>query len=107
MGYYSDYEVNEYDVDSDSFDDLSSDVMEFVASFPYDNLIYSIENNSKWYDYHDDMKEISLKFGDKIFHVKRSGEESLDIEDSYYSNGKMVSYVPKITYEKYNPEDLK
>lgn len=42
----------------------------------------------KWYEHMDDMRAVSKKFKDVLFHLTGKGEESGDVWDAFFLNGK-------------------
>jgi hypothetical protein len=56
----------------------------------------STEERCKWYDWKDDMKTMSTKFKDVLFHLSGEGEESGDIWDAWFLNGKAQVHEAEI-----------
>lgn len=60
----------------------------------YDEMHYAIDargdsqESCKWYEHESDMKAMSAVFPDVLFKLHGEGEESGDIWNAYYLNGK-------------------
>ena len=61
----------------------------------------------KWYDYDENMLEISRKYPDLLFILSGEGEESGDLWRNYYKNGKSQRCNAVITYGEFDPVLLK
>lgn len=98
MGYYTHYSVS---IDGYTGD---KDPEEFVGEeTAYGN---PFEDECKWYDHEEDMKKISEKYPDMVFHLHGEGEESGDLWDKHFKNGKMQKCRAKIVIEPYNESKL-
>ena len=64
-------------------------------------------NHAKWYEHDENMVELSLKFPDIVFKLHGEGEETEDIWDCYYKNGKKALYEAEIVIPPFCEEDLK
>jgi hypothetical protein len=64
-------------------------------------------DDCKWYDYEEDMKALSKEFPDALFELSGEGEESGDIWNAYFKNGKWQRCPAKIVFEPYNEKALK
>ena len=65
------------------------------------------EEETKWYNHENDMREISKQFPDIIFQLNGEGEESGDIWVKYFVNGKMQTASAKITFDGFDQKKLK
>ena len=116
MGYYSCYslslgifdeekkELKYLDIDEDYIniiEDLTNTYED--AKYAFDDRGRSIDE-LKWYEYKNDFAAFSLKYPNIIFEVYREGEESLDLETSYFKDGKSQISYAKIEYDKFNPK---
>ena len=80
------------------FDHYSFDTSDNTASFEsYDE--------HKWYDHDKDMIKISAMFPDVVFCLHGEGEESDDLWNAYYSNGKSEICPARIIYD--DPKTIK
>lgn len=61
----------------------------------------------KWYDYEDDMIEMSKCFPDILFTLHGVGDDSEDLWFAYFCNGKMQNCPAIITYDDFSPKKLK
>jgi hypothetical protein len=71
---------------------------------PYDDGHIGI--GAKWYEYKDNMKEISKQYKDVLFTVDGCGEESGDIWKAYFKNGKCKRSEPTIIFSEFNEDEL-
>lgn len=62
---------------------------------------------SKWYESTLDMKKMTLAFPDILFKMHGEGEESGDLWDCYYLNGKYQYCPVMLSYEPFSEEKLK
>ena len=60
-----------------------------------------------WYEHEKDMRSFSKKHPKAIFILSGEGKESGDIWKEYYKNGKMQRSKAVITFEEFNPKNLK
>ena len=60
----------------------------------------------KWYDHDDDMIEVSKLFPGVLFALHGEGDNSEDMWDAYYLNGKMQYCGAEIVYPPFDPEKL-
>ncbi len=98
MGYYTNYfiSINGYDGEEKP--------EKFVArQLEYGN---PFENECKWYDHEKDMKNLSRKYPELVFHLCGEGEESGDIWKKHFKNGKMQVCRAKIKYDEYDESKL-
>lgn len=101
MGYYSSYEAIR------GFTEESVAMLNTISGYDFDCDDSFLAYDVKWYDYKNDLKELSAKFPDTLFEVERIGEESPDIERIYAKNGKVLSLKPQIIWPEFKEEDLK
>ncbi len=57
---------------------------------------FSSKDSCKWYRWKDEMKEISQAFPEFYFHLHGEGEETEDIWDATFKNGKIHYRVAEI-----------
>lgn len=65
------------------------------------------EDQTKWYEHEEVMKEISKEYPDVIIQLTGEGEESGDMWIKYFVNGKMQHCKAKIVFEEFDPKKLK
>lgn len=61
------------------------------------------DDSHKWYNYAEDMKEVSKKFPNAIIHIHGEGEDALDVWDAYFKNGKYIIQKVEIIYPNFSP----
>ena len=59
-----------------------------------------------WYDHNDDMLSLSREFPEIRFYLHGEGEESGDLWDAWYLNGKTQFCPAEIIYPPFDPEQL-
>ena len=70
------------------------------------DYINCFDNDIKWYDNEEDMKEYSLQHPEIIFLIDGKGEESGDIWKAYFKKGKMFKTKAIMTFEEFNESKL-
>jgi len=121
MGYYSRHELSiekgdynaveiarymhDQNKKTKAFYPFIEEIKEYIVCDESDAEFELSDEESKWYDQEEEMECLSTQFPDVIFKVHRKGEESGDICDSYYRNGKSVTY--EAVMPSLNEEDLK
>lgn len=61
----------------------------------------------KWYSHDEEMLELSKQFPETVFCLHGEGEESVDLWNAYYKNGKKQFCPATIVYETYDESKLK
>lgn len=67
---------------------------------------FETQDVTKWYEEEEDMREISAMFPDIRFAIHGEGEDSGDIWDAYYLDGKRQYCPAIISIEPFDPEKL-
>ena len=131
MGYYTYYNMDVYINDELTIDritdalkecgvygdafDCGPSIYSMYGSSPPKAKGYSVPpicyyfgayDSSKWYDHDEDMKEISAKFPGVLFVLHGEGEESCDLWDAYYLNGKMQHCQAEVIIPPFDPAKL-
>lgn len=70
-----------------------------------ENIAYW-EDEIKWYDHRQDMCEYSKRYPELVFKLHGEGEETEDLWDEYYHDGRYQEAVAVITYPSYDPNKL-
>lgn len=106
MGYLTTYDLTVYTPEDDGR------LQEYCGDENFKSIVASILDFTpfydccKWYDHESDMKIISKKFPNHVFKLHGEGEESGDIWDKWFMNGKMQICIAKIIIPDFNPELL-
>lgn len=93
------------------FKDLNESVGIYIKT--HDDINYAVDESGgqsescKWYDHDKDMIAMSLSFPDVLFKLHGEGEESGDIWDAYYLNGKMQTHKAKVMIDDVDPKAWK
>ena len=98
MGYYTNFEL-EIIEGPDVINNLNKE--DFITHFR--NITgheLGYLNGIKWYAYQDNMLEISRKYPTSLFKLSGVGEDSLDIWQEYYFNGKSVRTEGEIVFKE-------
>lgn len=88
MGYYTDYRIT---VKHGSVDmDKLKEEMDQESGYEFENEGGYIASSDciKWYDWTPDMKKVSQKFPEVLIMVEGEGEESGDVWQCYFHNGR-------------------
>lgn len=72
-----------------------------------DYAVGEYKQECKWYDHDKDMISFSKRFPDVLFTLEGQGEESGDLWNTYYKNGRMQHCTAIITYEEFDESKLK
>lgn len=102
MGYYTDFKLT---IESGHHvTDELVETLEEITSYDWSD---DLTINGKWYPYEVDMKLISQKFPHMLFKLEGDGEESGDVWEAYFKNGKMQMCRAKITFDEFDESKLK
>lgn len=111
MGYYTYYygEVYEGQVDEKDVALAIANLPEFA--FVNKDDIKTIDDviafdSMKWYNCVEDMKKVSLQFPGVTIKIHGDGEDSDDMWNAYFKDGKAVVYRAEIFYPYYDEDDL-
>jgi hypothetical protein len=78
-----------------------------------DEFMYAIDpsgecvDSVKWYNHEDELEAFSKRFPDVLFTLSGEGEESGDIWRKYFVNGKKQVAKAKITFDEFDPAQLR
>ena len=67
----------------------------------------SAQGGLRWYEHEDDLRGFSRKYPELIFRLSGEGEDSGDIWDKYFQNGKMQECKAEIVKPSFDPTKLK
>ena len=104
MGYLSTYEFSEV-IDKQRVT-LSEGIMKFIKEKESRILDAIEESMVTFYTQHEDMLELSIVFPDRVFCVKRFGEDIGDDMMTYYKDGKMRVHKLEFKFPDYNEGEL-
>ena len=105
MGYYTDYDLS-------SLTDEQLDKVNEVSGYGF---THSYNDSCKWYGCVEDMKKVSLLFPDEVLEisgkisgklVRLYGEESGDVWQAYFKNGKAQMCKAVLTFEDFDENKL-
>ncbi len=100
MGYYTRHELSIV-----SGNDFVTDYeQEITETTKYSSLF---DDEIKWYDCEEDMKEYSKKHPNTTFLIEGVGEENGDIWKSYFKDGRVFTTKAVFTFEEYLESKLK
>jgi hypothetical protein len=107
MGYYTTYKWSMQPESQEVRDWLSAKQTE-EESFAYGIAPDGeLGDETKWYDHDVDMKEMSRQFPDILFTLEGEGEEAADLWKKFYKNGKQQTAKAKISFDQFDPIQLK
>ena len=93
MGYYTDYSlsmVGSQHGDAQKIYDFSQEKdMGIIYGFTVWGDYLETSDSMKWYKHEDEMRIISKEFPHILFELHGNGEDTEDIWDEYYRDGKM------------------
>ena len=98
MGYYTDFELNYSSNERDKVQERLEEIS---------NGYTGNDSGVKWYNHEEDMKQLSREFPDILFELCGEGEESGDIWEKYFKNGKMQCCKAVLTFEPFDEAKLK
>jgi len=102
MGYYTDFKLTmlHHVVDDELIDMLNEDTgYEWNSDLSLSDV--------KWYAWEEDMRIISKKLPSVTFKLHGEGEESGDIWEAYFKDGKAQMCQAKITFEEFDESKMK
>ncbi len=112
MGYYTDYILSIYEA-SENFDIKKIETFICNKQEENDDFMYAIDLvdifnlfSGKWYEHDKDMKILSKNFSSLVFKLHGEGEETPDIWDAYYKNGKKCMCKATIHIPSFNENEL-
>lgn len=105
MGYYTDFEIEvisgEEDLDRNVF------AQELTEKSTYDWDEDLVLGGAKWYDWKEDMLAVSLLYPNVLFRLSGNGEESGDMWQCYFRDGKYQFCQSIVTYEHFDERKMK
>jgi len=111
MGYVTYHTLDVMTADNSSEHPLKYEIIEALRS-ENENAEYAHDedgqtnNDAKWYESAEELKEFSLKYHDALFVLDGDGENSDDFWIAYILNGKAQMCRCRIEYDEFNPAKL-
>lgn len=104
MGYYTDFKLT-----TKPAAEISLDLLETITNYSWESYgggEYTPGDSIKWYEWTENMKELSLVFPDTLFILEGEGEESGDLWKAYFKNGKSQEIRAEVVFEEFDPEKM-
>lgn len=102
MGYYSNFEVIETDIDN--IEDVLNTVLEDTAHPGWqtwgDGEVHGTDS-TKWYYWLDDLQKVASQYPNNFLIMERTGEESPDISRAVVRNGTVIEITPEIVWPEH------
>jgi hypothetical protein len=111
MGYYTCYELEVNTEDNLATHPNSSEIIARLRE-ENENAFYAldeegaIQEDAKWYDSEEEMKDFSTKYPDVLFILHGDGEGSDDYWCFYFRNGKAQFAKGRIEYDEFDESKL-
>ena len=99
MGYYTDYRI---EVKGDCDAEEIAKALERISEYGFYNINETTivnDDTIKWYDWEEQMTEISKSYPNNLFTVDGEGEENQDFWRSVFKDGRKESIEIKIKYK--------
>lgn len=103
MGYYTDFELEIVSGEEHVDRTILAQELSEISTYAFDEEFWL---NAKWYDFMEDMKKVSLLYPNTLFRLNGNGEESGDMWQCYYKDGKSQFCKSIITYEPFDESKL-
>ena len=104
MGYYTYHKLTIEPKD----EKLLAQIITAIESESYEvrQALAGDSESMKWYSHDEDMRELSKKWPNVIFHLEGEGEDNEDIWVATYQNGRCHHRHAKIVIDPFDPEKL-
>ena len=108
MGYNTFFQIRSDDtlLNDDEHEVRITDFVSKKYGSIYSEHYNLFEEDCKWYDYDDHMREYSKQFPETLFELEGRGEALDDFWICYYKNGKAQHCQGYIDYETFDEEKL-
>src|SRR5262245_45176353 len=106
MGYYTKYKL-EVETDNPLEIESMKYILTDISGWNQDSVFDGYGDGQKWYDHENDMKELSRRYPDAVFHLHGEGEENEDIWEKHFKNGKTKVCKAQIVIAPFDPKELK
>lgn len=97
MGYYSNFEVIETDIDN--IEEVLNNLLFLNTGAPRFESDGNSYDSTKWYDWITDLQLVADTYPDKYLVIERTGEESPDISRAVIKLGTVTEYKPRIVWD--------
>ena len=106
MGYYTEYNLDVGYADDEQFNQIVSALREkhVIGNALNDHL--NSYQKTKWYNWKQDMKDVSALFPDVHFTLSGEGETNSDIWEAHFVAGKMQVCKAEIVIPPFDPKKL-
>lgn len=114
MGYCTSFNLEILDIkdNSKSYGEVFQNVVSILEKL--DVIDYALSEDAldsydsvKWYEHEEHMKKLSTEIPYVLFKLSGEGEDSGDIWDKYFFDGKMASYTAEVKIPPFSASDLK
>ena len=100
MGYYTYYTIDIVKDPENQLEEFKAEFNEIIQEDWYEGF------EAKWYDWENDMINMSKKFPKMMFSLDGNGEEALDIWCAHFCNGQCNYREIQTYWEEFNPEEF-
>jgi len=117
MGYYTSYSLNIFNFNNGRIENISEEDFKSFLIFQLRkisegaktslNEFGETENSCKWYDWKEDLKELSNRYQGFLFELIGVGEETEDIWKAFFLNGKCQLCPGRIVFEEFDIAKMK
>ena len=101
MGYYTTYTLRT----TQGYDN-QEEIEETLLEISGYSVEFGCKDSCKWYKHEQDMKELSKIYPETTFLLEGEGEESGDIWQKYFKNGKMQMCKAEIVFPAFDESKL-
>jgi len=101
MGYYTTYTLST----TQGYDN-QEEIEEKLQEISGYSIEFGWNDSCKWYTHEQDMKELSKSYPETTFLLEGEGEESGDIWQKYFKNGKMQVCKAEIVFPVFDESKL-
>jgi hypothetical protein len=121
MGYYTNFTLTIHEGTADL--QVVKNALDSIMEFPGDESLFDIEDldvhggitvgtiitgdSVKWYDHDQECSDMSKQFPGVVFKLHGDGEETGDMWDAYYKDGKCQICRATFVFPPYDPTKLK
>ena len=99
MGYYTDFTIKIKGEDEDEEKKIQ-EYLENISGYGFDNYSKELNLNAKWYNWEDNMPDLSKTFPHVLFQIDGEGEESGDMWRVFYHKGAKEQIKVETTYSE-------